>query len=75
VRSLGLEPLDFDQVSADLGGSPFVGQVVRQGMDLAKGIVALFTPDEFSALRAVINVYLVDSRTRLRAPCPTAHRE
>ena len=51
VRSLGLEPLDFDQVSADLGGSPFVGQVVRQGMDLAKGIVALFTPDEFSALR------------------------
>jgi predicted nucleotide-binding protein len=50
VRSLGLEPLDFDQVAADLGGSPFVGEVVRRGLELAHGIVALFTPDEFAAL-------------------------
>lgn len=51
VRVLGLEPLDFDQVSADLGGSPFVGDVVRRGLELAQGVAALFTPDEFAVLR------------------------
>lgn len=53
VRCLGLVPLDFDQVSADLGGSPFVGEVVRKGLELAHGIVALFTPDEFAALDSI----------------------
>lgn len=53
VRCLGLDPLDFDQVSADLGGSPFVGEVVRKGLELAHGIIALFTPDEFSGLDSV----------------------
>lgn len=51
VQSLGLESLEFDQVSADLGGSAFVGDVVRAGLERAQGIIALFTPDEFSTLR------------------------
>lgn len=50
VRCLGLNPLDFDQVSSELGGSPFIGEVVRKGLQLAHGIIAVFTPDEFSAL-------------------------
>lgn len=51
VQSLGLESLEFDQVSADLGGSAFVGDVVRAGLERAQGIIALFTPDELSTLR------------------------
>ena len=50
VNSLGLKVLDFDQVSANLGGSVFVGEVVRAGLQLAHGIIALFTPDEVAAL-------------------------
>lgn len=52
VRVLGLEPLDFDRVSSDLGGTPFIGDIVRDGLERAHGIIALFTPDEFSALRS-----------------------
>lgn len=52
VQSLGLESLEFDEVSADLGGSVFVGDVVRAGLERAQGIIALFTPDEFSTLRS-----------------------
>lgn len=51
VQSLGLESLEFDEVSASLGGSAFVGDVVREGLKRAQGIIALFTPDEFSTLR------------------------
>lgn len=51
VKSLALDVLDFDQVSSDLGGSAFVGEVVLAGMQRAQGIVAVFTPDEYSALQ------------------------
>jgi predicted nucleotide-binding protein len=50
VRALALEPLDFDQVAADLGGSVFIGDVVRAGLKQAQAIVAIFTPDECAAL-------------------------
>jgi predicted nucleotide-binding protein len=51
VRSLALDPIDFDQLAADQGGSPFIGDIVRSGLDKAQGIIALFTPEEFSSLR------------------------
>lgn len=51
LRVLGLQPIDFDQLSSSLGGTPTIGDIVRAGLEQGQGIVALFTPDEFSALR------------------------
>lgn len=51
VRILGLEPLDFERVAASLGGAPFIGDIVRKGMQSAWGLIAVFTPDEIAALR------------------------
>jgi len=51
IRSLGLSPLGFDEVKNELGGSPFVGDIVESGMRKAKAVVVLFTPDEYAALR------------------------
>lgn len=51
LRALKLDPLDFDTVRNDLGGSPFVGDIIRSGMARAQAIVVLFTPDEHAALR------------------------
>lgn len=51
VKALGLVPIDFDELAASQGGSVFIGDIVRAGLRQAQGIIALFTPDEFSALR------------------------
>jgi hypothetical protein len=51
LQSLKLDPLTFDEVRNGLGGSPFVGNVVDEGMRRAKAIVVLFTPDEYASLR------------------------
>jgi predicted nucleotide-binding protein len=51
LRTLDLYPVDFDQLAADAGGTAFIGDIVRAGMRRARGIIALFTPDEFSALQ------------------------
>lgn len=50
LRALELSPLDFDEVRNTLGGSPFVGEIVRAGMERAQAIIVMLTPDEFSAL-------------------------
>jgi predicted nucleotide-binding protein len=50
LRSLKLEPVDFEDLAADLGGSAFIGDIVRAGMERAQGILALFTPDEIAFL-------------------------
>ncbi|MCA9622171.1 MAG: nucleotide-binding protein [Myxococcales bacterium] len=50
VRSLKLEPVEFDELAADLGAA-FVGEIVREGMKQAQGIIALFTADELAFLR------------------------
>jgi predicted nucleotide-binding protein len=52
LRSLNLQPIDFDELAAAQGGTAFVGDIVRAGLEQAQGIVALFTPDEYSALRS-----------------------
>ncbi|HRI65767.1 MAG TPA: nucleotide-binding protein [Polyangium sp.] len=51
LRALNLQPVDFDQLAADQGGSAFIGDIVRAGLECAQGIVALFTPDEYAGLR------------------------
>jgi predicted nucleotide-binding protein len=50
LQSLGLEPKDFMEVRNELGGSPFIGEIVRRGLDQAQAYIILFTPDEFAAL-------------------------
>jgi predicted nucleotide-binding protein len=51
LRALQLDSLDFDEVRNSLGGSPFIGDIIRTGMQLCKCIVILLTPDEYSCLR------------------------
>lgn len=51
LKALGLQPVDFDQLAADQGGTPFVGDIVRAGLEQAHGIIALFTSEEYAALR------------------------
>jgi predicted nucleotide-binding protein len=50
VRSLGLTPIDFEQLAAD-SGAAFIGEIVRNGLAQAQGIIALFTADEIAHLR------------------------
>ena len=51
VKSLDLLPIDFDELAANQGGAAFVGDIVRAGLNQAQGIIAIFTPDEYAALR------------------------
>ncbi len=51
LRALDLQPVDFDQLAADEGGTAFIGDIVRAGLKRAQGIVALFSPDEYAGLR------------------------
>lgn len=51
LRALNLQPVDFDQLAADQGGTAFIGDIVRAGLECAQGIIALFTPDEYAGLR------------------------
>jgi predicted nucleotide-binding protein len=51
LKSLGLAPVNFDDLRASLKGTPTLADIIIEGMRIAQGIVALFTPDEFSSLR------------------------
>lgn len=51
LRAIGLEHLDFDEVKNSLGGSPYVGDIVRKGMDEAQAVVVIYTSDEYASLR------------------------
>ncbi len=50
LRSMGLSPLWFRDVRKEMGGTAFIAKVVERGMEKAQGVLAIFTPDEFSAL-------------------------
>lgn len=52
LRSLTLVPSDFDEVKRRMGGSPFIGQVIRRGVEEAAAVIVIFTPDERATLRA-----------------------
>jgi predicted nucleotide-binding protein len=51
LQALGLDALRFGNVRASLGGTPTIAQVVERGMDQAQGVVAVFTADEYAAVR------------------------
>lgn len=51
LRSLGLKTRSFNEIAAELGGSPYIGHVVRHGMKQAAAVVVLFTPDEVASLK------------------------
>jgi predicted nucleotide-binding protein len=51
LRSLGLVPINFADLRASMGGTPTVAEIVEKGMADAQGVVALFTPDEYAAVR------------------------
>jgi predicted nucleotide-binding protein len=55
LRSVGLSAWDFYELSAQSGGTAFIGDIVRHGMEQSQAVVALFTPDEFSVLRPSLN--------------------
>jgi hypothetical protein len=50
IRAVGLEEIPFESIANSLGASPFVADVVSEGMNQADALVALFTPDEQAAL-------------------------
>jgi predicted nucleotide-binding protein len=51
LRALGLEPVNFKDLRATLGGTATIAEVVFAGMAQAQGVIALFTGDEYAALR------------------------
>jgi predicted nucleotide-binding protein len=51
LRSLGLTPLNFGDLRGKMGGTPTVAEIVERGMAEAQGIVALFTAEEYSAVK------------------------
>jgi len=51
LRSLKLDPLEFDEVKNAMGGSPFVGEIVDAGIRQAQAVIVIFTPDEYASLR------------------------
>jgi hypothetical protein len=50
LLALGLKALNFYTISAEIGGAPFIGDIVREGIRRAQAIVVLFTPDEMAEL-------------------------
>nr|WP_306235227.1 nucleotide-binding protein [Bradyrhizobium sp. Bra64] len=55
LRSLGLEPLEWDQAlrRARRGANPFVGDVIDRVMDQAQAVLVMFTPDDLVQLKDV----------------------
>ncbi len=51
LRACGLKPINFGELRSEMGGTPTIADIVEEGMRRAQGIVALFTPDEYSSLR------------------------
>jgi predicted nucleotide-binding protein len=51
LRSLGLQPVNFMDLRASMGGTPTVAEIVEKGMSEAQGVIALVTADEYAAVR------------------------
>jgi CAP12/Pycsar effector protein, TIR domain len=50
LSALGIDELPFEEVACELGPSPFVSDIVVQGIAKADAVIALFTPDECAVL-------------------------
>jgi predicted nucleotide-binding protein len=53
LRALGLQPSGFNKMVEEAGGSPYVGDVIKNAMAESQAMVALFTPDERVTLRDI----------------------
>lgn len=51
LRAIRLNPFEWEEVVALLGGSPYVGDIIKTGMKRSKATVVILTPDEHVALR------------------------
>ncbi len=51
LRALKLTPFEWEEAVALIGGSPYVGDVVVEGMKHAQATVVLLTPDESVSIR------------------------
>ncbi|MBA3807041.1 MAG: nucleotide-binding protein [Solirubrobacterales bacterium] len=52
LRSLGLEPLDWEKLLAATGeAAPYVGEVLAAGIPMAQAVVVLLTPDDEARVR------------------------
>lgn len=52
LRAAELRPLEWEQAVRLTGhGSPYIGDVIRAGMDAAQAVVVLFTGDDLASLR------------------------
>jgi len=54
LKAFGLEVIDWREASAHAGGgTPYTGDIVAAGMDLADAVVVLLTPDDIACVRPV----------------------
>lgn len=52
LRAIGLTPIEWSQAVAETGsGSPYIGQVLDTGFEMAQAVVVLMTPDDVAHLR------------------------
>jgi hypothetical protein len=52
LRAIGLKPLEWNQLVVATGqGSPYIGDVVKKGFEIAQAAVVLMTPDDEARLK------------------------
>jgi predicted nucleotide-binding protein len=52
LRSIGLAPIEWSQALTATGkASPYIGEVIDAGLETARAVVVLWTPDEVAFLR------------------------
>lgn len=52
LRSIGLEPIEWVQaIQTTKKGSPYIGEVLDENLNLANAVIVLFTPDEIAILK------------------------
>ena len=52
LRALGLRPIEWGEAVRQTGsGSPYIGQVIDVGFEMAQAVVVLMTPDDVAHLR------------------------
>lgn len=51
LRTLDLNPLEWDALVAETGGSPYIGDTLALAFEKAQAVVVLLTPDDIARLR------------------------
>lgn len=51
LRALDLRPLEWNEIVGVLGGSPFIGDVVAQGFEMAQAVIVVLMGEEMTRLR------------------------